>query len=208
MHTLSASQATAQLQEDRTPYIRLVFTGGYDFSFNGSDDRVVSIEHNEQAYSGDATIILQNEDGEVPDLRGCAVDIGWGDVTTSGNEYVDSPTMWVVSQTETTSPGVLSSKLVLWDIWNIIAAIPIDHVGDAPDFYFQWEGDTTPFDIMYGLFAAVSVPLSDYSDDDGITDTMTPWFDVNAPAYETYQGALRRIIQVTKKYIRIVTVGI
>ncbi len=188
------------LVETAIPYIRLVFEDSTDYSQDGTTDRLLSlkVELEGNAQSGQAEIILNNSDRTVADMTGQYINIGLG----YNSEYVVYPRMWVVSQVLTSAPGVLSEKLILWDVWNFLTITPIDHVGVAPEFSITYNRDTTLLSLMTSYFAACSVTLTDTSNSDGLVSTFQPWIEANKPAYESYQGFLFRLISLSGKYYR------
>lgn len=85
MRTASATLIAAQTAAVRVPYFHMVFTNlatGATFDCSGATSRIESITHTEGAYSGGASIILNNSDRGVIDLRGYYVEIGYGDVVS------------------------------------------------------------------------------------------------------------------------------
>jgi len=209
VRTLSATQLAQQLERDRTPYIKFILDNGvtqYDYSTDVATDRLLSIEHTEAPYTEEADVILNNFDRAVPDLRGYHVDPEYGDVVPGvGNESAEYPRLWVVSQYERSQPGGtlgLTVTLKLWGAWTLLSMIYVDHVGAAPFYDYIYNRTTTPLDIMTPALADVSITLTDNSSDDLITDTMTPYIEVNMPSQESYQGLLKRLINITKKYYR------
>jgi len=174
----------------------------YDYSTSIAAPRLLSLDYNEQPYSKEAEITLNNYDASIPNLTACYLDLGLGDVTSAGNEYVTYPRVWVVSQYETSYPGVKSTTIKLWGAWNFLGAKPVDSVGVAPNHDYIYDKSATPLAIMQAMFTANGITLTDTSDDDGITNTFLPYFEVNIPPHENYLGVIYRPLMMTKKYIR------
>jgi hypothetical protein len=161
MRALSARLNTAQTSAVRIPYFRMVFTSqttGATKDCSGTTSRVESITHTESAYGGIAKIILNNSDLGVPDLRGYYVEIGYGDVTTTGNEYAATPRLWVRDQTWTSSEGLLISTLSLIDGFTHLGELPIE-LGTAPEYYKLYNRDTTPYMIIDAALAGAGFTL-------------------------------------------------
>jgi hypothetical protein len=151
LKSVSATLATAQSAAIRTPYFDMVFksiaTDATVADYSGTSSHIEEIRHIESAYGGSCTVILNNNDRSVPDLRGTYVEIGYGDVTSGGNETSASPRLWVRSQEWNSAPGVLLSTVELVDGFTRLSEI-LAHPGTAPYWYGLWNKDTTVFDIL------------------------------------------------------------
>ena len=211
MITLSGTQIAQQLLDTRTPYIGLTFTspdGGttYDYSVtNGTTDRTLSIDHTEMPYTSGATIVLDNHDRAVPDLRGYWVQPDYGDVTGSGNEGEETARLWVKKQNESSAPGQLQVSLELEGMWEVLDEIEWKLAGDAP--FYQYAYDTaTPLTIMQACFTRAGMTLN-CTVDDGIIDTVAVYFFVNGAStqgeFDSLKDVVYRALSLTKCYIRL-----
>ncbi len=212
MRSISATLEAAQ-KVMGTPYIHLLFTskdGGttYDYSSSAGDgnDRILIIEHHEEAYNDYATIVLRNEDRTVPDLRGYWVEIGYGYVA-SGNEYAATPRLWVKAQQTVSKEGILQDVLFLEGMWAKLREIPY-RVGDPPyyiDPQYTVDGGSTNtvYDIIKAILAIASMSLDPIgTQSDGIVDVFTPNFSINVRPFEYGASMLYRLIRMTKTYMR------
>ena len=162
MKSASGTLATAQTAPVRTPYIHCVFTNMDDastFDCSGATSRIIEISHTEGAYAGGATIILENYDRGVPDLRGYYVEIGYGDVTSGGNEYSATPRLWVRSQDFTSSPQGLISTVNLADGFTLLSEMPV-LIGTEPEYYQLYNRDTTPYMILDAILSGAGFTLN------------------------------------------------
>jgi hypothetical protein len=198
------SYLAAKQSSDLQPYIHfvlqsrgLVTSCDYSFDPRSKTNRMESIEHHEEPYDDYATIVLNNEDLSVPDVRGYSVDIGYGANTTDGLKpeaifpLEHNPRLWVQYQDSISSAGNLKTVLYLAGIWRIMKDMPL-RIGTPP--YFEDESDVledlTVYDILEyvietalgnvtGLVFTLS-PLGDQ--DDGIIDTLVPGGEAVYPA--------------------------
>jgi len=186
----------------RTPYIYLFFTSEdgnttYDYS-----TRYLNILHKERQWSGEAIIILRNDDLVVPDLRGYWLEIGYGDVTAGGNEYGQTSRMWVQGQTWDDSPDYLSSALYLTGVWEKLAKYEVTLKGSAPSFQGFYDADTTIYNIVDAVLTAAGFSLDALVQDDGIINTYMPKFYLNDTPIENARGVIYRLMSMTKSYLR------
>ena len=191
--TLAAKQGTL----NRTPYFDL------NFSSSGQlNSRVMKIRHEEWPYSGKATITLDNHDRTIPELRGQYVEIGYGDVTTAGNETAATPRLWVLKQHNTSAPGKCVTQLSLIDGWTLMAAFDAILGGTSPYYEKTWNKVHTPFYLINSYaFAAGFNSMLTYPDD-GLINTLLPYFMVNQQPIENIQEVIYRLICLTKLYMR------
>ena len=222
MRTLSATLAAAQLT-DRTPYFDLKFYRGAsligDYSCSGAPtDNTAKLKYlkmNEFQYSSggngsETTILLNDTDRSIPDLRGCSVDIGIGDVTTEGNETAEYPRMWVKHQRLHSYPGNATVELTLegWAEALDEEHARADNFITDPALYYLWERDTTVYAIMAAILHAdvsyVPFVLDALGVDDGIINTFQPYFELNSERnrYESKLDILTRLLYMTKCYMR------
>lgn len=129
MRSVSATLVTAQSASSRTPYIKMVFTSPFDASTvdlstdsSTYGNRILGIDHHEQAFADFAYITLQDYDRTIPSLVGYYVEIGYGDTTGSGNEYTgtQTPTLWVMAQETVYASNKAIIILSLEGMWSLI----------------------------------------------------------------------------------------
>ena len=169
MRSLSATLLTAQTSNSRKPYFRMAFLGGaiphYVWPVGGSHDtcglRLLSMTIYEYAYASgttdyQTTMTFTNYDLSIPDLRGCYVDLGWGDVTSGGNEYATYPRMWVKHQENISSPSGVTTEITLegWAEALNEEHARVDNSITDPALYKLFDRDTTPYGIMSAILDA------------------------------------------------------
>ena len=211
MRTVTGTLETAQTAASRVPYIHLLFTsqdGTTTYDYSGSTSRLLKIYHVESPYSGYATVTLNNNDLAVPDLRSYWTEIGYGDVTSGGNEYEATPRLKVKKQTTMSSEGTLLTVLYLEDCWGDMEEFNLAY-GTAPEFYRLFGRDTTPLDIMGEIITDAGFTLNAPAAKDSIIDTFLPYFEINADndsgsslVYEDAKAVLYRLIMMTLSYLK------
>lgn len=203
MRTISSTLKAAQEATSGTPYIRLLFISADGYTTHDYSSRKRQIEHHEEAYNDYAVIILRDDDRAVADLRGYWVEIGYGFVA-SGNEYSSTARLWVKSQQHISLEGVLHVILELEGMWAVLREHLIA-LGDPP-FYNdreEWWGSHTIFDIIDAVLEEVGFGLSaPITQDDAIITSYKPLLEVNAQPFESAAGIIRRLIEMTKSYLR------
>ncbi len=202
------TQALIDTQSDpsRTPYIKILINS-VDYS-----DRLVYIEHHEEAYRDRAIIGLSNRDGslDVLDLDGQEFEIGYGYDTTanggSSTDKVDTATLWVKSHQVITLQGERIYQIYAEGQWmrlreqKVIAGV----TGDVPFYNNTFNATKTVYGlielIIEGAFGWTLNALP--ATDDGIIDAFSPVFDINQMPYENAAALLYRLIWMTKMYLR------
>jgi hypothetical protein len=83
----------------------------------------MAVDHTEAPYGGEAVIRLRNHDKALIgiDWQGLRVDIGYGFITDSGEEYSSAAPLWVYGQRDVSEKGELNTELVCIDIWQRLA---------------------------------------------------------------------------------------
>jgi hypothetical protein len=212
--SLSATFITAQQAVSNTPYFKLLFTSHdglttVDLSSDSSTygDRIQLIDHSEEAYDDYATIILRNEDRLIPNLKGYWVEIGYGYVTTAGNEYLGDgtnepapPRLWVKHQQVVSVAGNLYVLLELEGMWAKLRET-VMRLGSPPYYIYQYTASTI-YDIIGYVLTECGMTLEALVEDDGIIDSLTPSFDINAQPFEYAAAILYRLIYATKSYLK------
>ena len=217
--SISAELLSAQQSKGRRPYTRAIFTSKdelttHDFSFDPSvtTNRFFHIEHYELIYDDYATIVLMNEDGVVPDLRGFYVDVGYGYDTSddggSGNEYSSTPRLWVHGQQHISAPGQQLVILLLEGIWRRMARKLVD-VEDELDVIYYLPGFYKAFTdlTVFGLIDYLVVTIYGYTlaalgdEDDGIISAFPTIFNINVSAFDYMASMLMRLVAMTKTYL-------
>lgn len=209
MRSLSDPLIAAQESDSRTPYVYEVFTSKDGNTTYDYTARELSTIENILPYSGEAIITLRNNDLAVADIRGYWVEIGWGAVTSSGNEYIGDGTnepgpsrMWVKRQEWLDSPDGLFSPLYLQGIWEYLKEHEVTVKGVAPDFAGRYESDTTIYNIVKAVLEDAGCTLEALALDDGIVGVYQPNFYLNDDFIENTRDVLFRLMSMTKSYLR------
>ena len=97
MRTLSTTLLAEQKKATVTPYVRVYLLSAdgltsYTFTAADNPSRLYSVTHRGEPYGSIAIIRLKNNNYffNAKDLRGYRVTIGWGAVTSAGDEHSDS----------------------------------------------------------------------------------------------------------------------
>jgi len=212
--SISSTLLTAQQAASRTPYIKMLFTSKdglttKDFSTDSSafGNRILAIDHQEEAYNEYALVLLRDYDSTIPDITGYWTSIGYGLTTGAGNEYsgTQTPRLWVKHQRHVSAGGKLLTVLELEGQWAKLRD-GLLRMGTAPYYTQSYDGSTdSVYDVLLALLIEVfggTNPLSATPPDDGIIDTLLPVFTVNNPPFEYAAGSVYRLIKLTKCFLR------
>jgi hypothetical protein len=210
--TIHADLLSAQNALNKDPYIYLPFTSAdglttYNYSSDQQGGRILFVDHYEEAYGSNATIMLANSDRTVPYLKGYWVEIGYGLETDSGNRYAQTPRLWVKHQQIVSSQGRLVVILELEGMWEKATEMSV-RVGDPP-YYRDEDGEfisITPYDAIDRVLTEIGMTLNALVEDDSIMDTyVIPVFLINMGPFESGKGLLQRLISQTKSYLKPLT---
>lgn len=226
MRSVSATLATAQTATKRVPYFQLKFYRNDDavnaiddLSCSGNPDdttaklmylRIFEFPYSSGDESSPSVLYFEDSARAIPDLRGCYVDIGIGDVTGDGDEYATLPRMWVKQQTIVSAPSGIMTKLTLEGVWEKLDKehARLDNGITDPALFYLVNKTTTPYDIMAIVlnptYSYFTFTLDALTVDDGIIDTFLPYFTINAERdmYESKLSVLYRLISMTTCYIK------
>jgi len=217
--SVSETFLAAQNAATNTPYCKLVFTskdGGttVDLSTDSSayGNRILLIDHTEEPYDDYATVILRNADRAIPNIKGYWTEIGYGYVTSAGNEYLGDgtnegapPRLWVKHQQTISAGGKLWEVLELEGMWAKLRETLI-RLGDPPLYTQSYTTDTV-YDIIGYIIAecegsGVAMSLNALVEDDGIIDSLQPQFDINAQPFEYAASLIYRLLNMTASYLK------
>ena len=210
MRTIHADLKTAQESAARTQYIYLEINS-IDYS-----SKLIALEHIEEPYRDRATIILDNSDRTLDpstvDLRGEEFSIGYGYVTGSGNRYcgdgdgtAGTPTLWVKSQLITSLEGESVCVLFCEGMWMMLRELQYLVLGELPYYRNSFGGTQTIKEILELILAEAGMTLNATFDDDGIIDTLMPFFEIDVKSLPSLASIIYGspdMIQATKSYLR------
>jgi len=222
--SVSDTLKTAQSASSRTPYLHMVFTSydagtTYDLSTNSAayGNRILLIDHAEEAYNDYAIVILRDYDRTLPNLLGYWTEIGYGDVTGGGNEYAATPRLWVKHQQHISAAGKLLVILELEGMWAKLRETEL-RMGTMLPYYVARNynaneamgeydiGGVSIEDIIKVIFAEIdpAMTLNAVSEDDSIfTTSPGPQFDINAmQLFEDAGQVIYRLVKMTKSFLR------
>jgi len=212
--TLSSTMTTAQAGTNKTPYIHV------EINSNDYSSRLLSCEWIEEPYRDRGTFVFRNDDRYFDasphnDLIGRSFQPGWGYTTGAGNEYCGdgtneyTPTIWVKNQEIISFPGMVVCQLYCEGMWMKLRESAVTSLGlitqEEPGYEGIYDGSShTIYDIMEDLIeTAMGWTLEPYAyDEDGIINNLKPVFTVNTGEYEMAAYTLRRLLEMTKCYIR------
>lgn len=202
MRSLTSTLTATQQGMNATPFVRLYFSLGgttYEYKTSEADNRIMYVSHSETPYRGGATIRLRDQDGyfRAIDYRGMRVDIGYGYITGSGEEYSNAPPVWVNAQRTISVEGELVCELVCVDIWwKLSNQRAMGSSFTTPPY---WDRDTTILDIIDALLSQLGITLSnDATSDPNLSDMPVYESEVNRPV----RNILRDMTAMTQSVLR------
>ena len=184
----------------------------YDLSTNSAayGNRILLIDHAEEAYNDYAVVILRDYDRTLPNLLGYWTEIGYGDVTGGGNEYAATPRLWVKHQQHISAAGKLLVILELEGMWSKLRETKL-RMG-SPPYYIATTGagDFGAAKTAYGIIEYIieneidpTMALNALVEDDSIINTLQPAFEVNnAQPFEDAGQVIYRLLKMTKSFLR------
>lgn len=201
MRSISSTLQDAQEALSHTPYTRVVIDG------NDYSSRVLQIEHHEEAYRERATVVLRNNDLALSDvdLVGEYFEIGYGYTTGEGDEYSDTPGLWVKSQQFVSLPGMLICILQCEGMWALLRELRVLIAGSPPTFDVEYNKTHTIYELMelvFGSHAASFILEALGAHDDGIINAFKPYLFINRIPFENCAAILYNLIYMTKCYLR------
>jgi len=208
MRDISSTQKAAQESTSATPYI---FVRIDSANYSSNTGKLLGIEHHELQYSSDAVIILRNDDRSLDDvdLVGQDVGVGYGHVTSVGNEYEDMTSrMYVKSQHFHSFEGKCICVLQCEGVWDVLREKRAILLADPPSYDVVYDRTKTIYELIKMLLASCDYDLDPLGDqDDGIINDFKPYFELNYFPYENIASIIYRLIQMTKCFIRAKSVG-
>jgi hypothetical protein len=209
MKTLNANLITGQQAASQTPHIHFVLSdkaGGttYDYS-----SRILGLEHREEVYKEEATVVLDNSDLAVVAVKGYWVEIGYG-LTVGGTGYV-GPTarLWVKQQMFLSSEGVLRSVLKLEGAWAMMDEV-LMHLGSAPLYDDGTLNGLTVYEALGNVISAFATDTG-YTFTlaalgtaaDGVIDVFQPILATNQnQTFDTVREVIEALMAMTRCFLR------
>ena len=122
MRILSDSLLAAQRSESVRPVARIGL-GREGEEVVLDTGAILSLEHTEETYGHRAKAVLDNSDSDFSenDYRGWRADIGYGAITSNGEEYSTCAPLWVLNQEMYSSRGKLICMLTMAGIPDMLA---------------------------------------------------------------------------------------
>mgnify|MGYP001593378386 CR=1 FL=1 len=216
---IAGTLLTAQTATARKPFIKMLFTSKdglttRDLSTNSVayGNRILFIDHVEEAYNEYAVVVLRNSDKLLPAIKGYWTEIGYGDITATGNEYAGDGVnggaracsrLWVKSQQTISAGGKLYTILELEGMWAQMGETLIIK-GTAPLYNDSPFTANTIYSILENIIETqlgwVLEAIGTQSD--SIIDVLTPDFVLNEGEFEVASGIVYRLLRMTKCLLR------
>jgi hypothetical protein len=205
MRTLSSTLLAAQKASFVNALYKVVLTKGAS-TYTYEKDRISPSQHDEEPYSHQATIVLDNHDGVLDDidLKGYKAILSYG-VVASGEEYSGTAPVWVLDQQFNSDPNKLTCTLELQGAFNLMAddEASANYIPDAED-------TKTVKDLVNAIVGATLAPFSLCKAYEVVWDT---GYDALADTYKPKDGfriytrgnrlaALRRVLDYTSNVAR------
>lgn len=216
MRALHADLITAQQSGNNNPYIKLLIDGT---DYGTDSDRLISLEHWEEPFRDYAVIILGNADRSLDsvDFLGESFTIGYGYVDALAiNRYCGDgagseamPTLWVKSKSIVSIAGKVVCMLEAEGAWAKLREFNFITVPDPTPPYINVVISTeTIFELIRDNLTEAGFTLNVLgTQDDGIVNTTYPTFTINYEAFETPANMIKRLLDMTKGYLRQVEGG-
>ena len=217
--SVSDAFLAAQQAATNTPYCKLVFTSKdgnttVDLSSDSAayGNRILLIDHTEEAYDDFATIIFRNHDRSIPSMKGYWTEIGYGYTISGTPQYLGDgtnepapPRLWVKHQQTISSGGKLWEVLELEGMWAKLRETII-RLGSPPLFTKSYTTDTI-YTILGFIIAecegsGVAMSLAALGEDDSIINSLQPQFDLNAQPFEYAASLVYRLLNMTASYLK------
>ena len=183
MRTLSDSLSAEQKKDSISALAKIVLTLGED-SYTYEEDRILSIKFPQEPYTQKTEVVLDNSDDALTDidLQAFKAVISIGATTSEGAEYSAFPPLWVISQTFSSSPGLLQCRLELigvFDRMNLDSADEDyepddDDTMTCKDLLDAIAGDTTRGITFMAAYNQCQAYTIDYDSEDDIIDSHMP----------------------------------
>jgi len=200
--TLLAAQKSASV--DALYKIALSKTGQSTLTYTAST--IISIDHDEDRFGGEATVILDNSDQALNelDLKAYTGTISYGAVTGAGDEYSACPPLLVVGQQLYSAEGVLRCLLYLLSGFKLLSY-------DTASSFFVGAADST--DTIKTIFTAVAGATQeafthcqaytvDWISEDSLVDVFQPKDTFYINQNETRLNCLRKLLSWTSCVMR------
>ncbi len=206
MRSLSTELTAAQKRAIITPYykIALTYTGGANDA-TYEQDRILSIDHEEEAYNQQAEVILDNSDLAITqDYKGFKAVLSYGMQAEGGVLYSAAAPLWVVGQQEHSSEGLLLMTLSLIGLPNLL------ELDKASELYKQDSGSTlTVKDLLKQVVEGTIAPFSHtvaytaaFDSEDSLIDVFKPADSFEINFNETRLDAIKKLLVYTKNVMR------
>ncbi len=170
-------------------------------------DRILSADETAEPYGHTAELLLDNADGELTgsDLRGYDAVIGWGAITSVGEEYLDSPPLTVVRQELLSERGVLTCRLLCQGVPDGLAE------DRASESYVPTASDTTTVQLLINAVLSGSLPCyahcapvaCQWDDADALAATYRPRDGFRIYTNGSRLAAVRRLLDFTGCAMRV-----
>jgi hypothetical protein len=209
MRSISSTLETAEKAVSSTPYVRVRIDGT---NYSSNTGKLLGVQHREEPYHAEADIILKNNDRALDDvdLRGEFLEIAYGRVTSTGNEYPSGGNdatsgLYVKSQFIYSQEGKSICVLHCEGLWDVLREKRPIILADPPSYDVTYNRDKTVYQIISLLVSSCDYDLEALGDqDDGIINDFKPYFQINYFPYEDVASLVYPLISMTKCFLRAV----
>lgn len=208
MRVLDGTLTTGQQELHQTPHVDFVLTSKDGLTTYDYASRILQLEHHEEVYNDYATVVLNNSDRAIENVKGYWVQIAYG-LTVGGVDYIAATArLWVKQQINLSAEGQLKVMLQLEGVWSLMSEVLI-HVG-SPPFYDGTYENQTIYEVLADIIANLAVDtgyaftLEALGDqDDGIINSFIPTIALNQnQQFENINVVVQSLLAMTYCWLR------
>ena len=192
MRTESATLTAAQ-KTGGTPYVPVQYYNGADWVSVSDDVRRISVNYGH--YQSTATLTVDNSQETYKTFaeKGSEVKIGFGYVTSGGNESSELPHFWVDGWDWVGKTGVSDIKIYLIGVWEKLSRwrSPSESIANLPGSVTD-----TVKDLISSICTSAGVTLGTSISEDSVVDTLMPFMFTRAKG-EDGLSIIIRLLRMT-----------
>jgi hypothetical protein len=207
----------AQVAGSRLPYQKMVFTdkaastATVELSTDSAafPNRILSLDHNEEAWNDYAIVVLNDPARDIPDLRGYWTEIGYGLTIAGSAAYSSTPRLWVKHQQTVWARDRYTTILELEGMWARLGEMVICNTAANTAGTFDPSGTVlyAAGSTVYGNLSSLmtnwgfTMAGTSAAEDDGVINASTMDFYVNMSPQETALQITRGLMSMTYDYL-------
>uniref|UniRef100_A0A6H1ZHI5 Uncharacterized protein n=1 Tax=viral metagenome TaxID=1070528 RepID=A0A6H1ZHI5_9ZZZZ len=213
MRTLTSTLEAAQQSSGVKALVRLALSLGetsYTYYAKPTGGRIFEVTHTLKPFNHKATVMLKNADNVLSgiDLKGYDAVIGWGTITSNGEEYSDDPLLMVRTQGLYSAQGKSICDLNLIGVPNLLVEdrasasyIPVSSdTKTVKDLIREIAGDTGV--TMLACYNHCRTYTVVFDSEDALLDTYIPADSFRIYINGSRLAAIRRLLDYTKCMIK------